>query len=64
MNIEIMNERSKFHRFPGTVKAQLLYEIASPAYLNPDVIGHFDTLRIEQAVVYNAYSRVKVTGSE
>ncbi len=33
----------------GTVKAQLLYEISSPAYLNPDVIGHFDTLAIEQS---------------
>lgn len=32
----------------GTVKAQLLYEISSPAYLNPDVIAHFDTLSIEQ----------------
>ncbi|MDC0873965.1 DUF1446 domain-containing protein, partial [Gammaproteobacteria bacterium] len=32
----------------GTVTAQLLYEISSPAYLNPDVIGHFDTLSIEQ----------------
>ena len=32
----------------GTVTAQLLYEIGSPAYINPDVIGHFDTLKIEQ----------------
>jgi hypothetical protein len=32
----------------GTVKAQLLYEISTPAYLNPDVIAHFDTLSIEQ----------------
>ena len=32
----------------GTVTAQLLYEIGSPAYLNPDVIGHFDTLKIVQ----------------
>jgi hypothetical protein len=32
----------------GTVTAQLLYEISSPAYLNPDVIAHFDTLKIEQ----------------
>jgi len=32
----------------GTVKAQLLYEISDPAYKNPDVIGHFDTLSIEQ----------------
>ena len=33
----------------GTVTAQLLYEIAEPAYLGPDVITHFDTVRIEQA---------------
>jgi hypothetical protein len=32
----------------GTVKSQLLYEIGDPAYKNPDVIGHFDTLKIEQ----------------
>ena len=32
----------------GTVTAQLLYEINSPAYINPDVIAHFDTLKIEE----------------
>ena len=32
----------------GTVTAQLLYEISSPAYINPDVIAHFDTLKIEE----------------
>lgn len=32
----------------GTVKSQLLYEIGDPAYKNPDVIGHFDTLSIDQ----------------
>ena len=32
----------------GTVKAQLLYEISTPAYYNPDVIAHFDTMAIEQ----------------
>ena len=32
----------------GTVTAQLLYEISSPAYINPDVISHFDTLKIKQ----------------
>ncbi|MCW9035439.1 MAG: DUF1446 domain-containing protein [Rhodospirillales bacterium] len=42
----------------GTVKAQLLYEISSPAYLNPDVIGHFDTLSIEET----GQDRVRVTG--
>ena len=42
----------------GTVTAQLLYEISSPAYINPDVIGHFDTLRIEQ----EGKDRVYVSG--
>jgi hypothetical protein len=32
----------------GTVTAQLLYEIGAPAYLNPDVIAHFDTVRVTQ----------------
>ena len=32
----------------GTVTAQLLYEISSTEYLNPDVTGHFDTLQIKQ----------------
>ena len=31
----------------GTVTAQLLYEISSPKYLSPDVIAHFDSLKIE-----------------
>lgn len=42
----------------GTVKAQLLYEISTPAYLNPDVIAHFDTLSIEQ----QSDDRVYVSG--
>jgi Acyclic terpene utilisation family protein AtuA len=33
---------------PGTVTAQLLYEIAGPGYLNPDVVAHFGTLRLGQ----------------
>ena len=33
----------------GTVTAQLLYEIAEPAYANPDVVAHFDTTRLEQS---------------
>jgi hypothetical protein len=33
----------------GTIKAQLLYEISTPAYYNPDVIAHFDTMNIEQS---------------
>jgi Acyclic terpene utilisation family protein AtuA len=31
---------------PGTVTAQLLYEIAGPAYANPDVTAHFDSVRL------------------
>jgi hypothetical protein len=42
----------------GTVTAQLLYEISSPAYLNPDVIAHFDTLKIEE----ESKDRVYVSG--
>ncbi|BFM15011.1 DUF1446 domain-containing protein [Maricurvus nonylphenolicus] len=42
----------------GTVKSQLLYEIGDPAYKNPDVIGHFDTLSIEQT----GEDRVYVSG--
>jgi len=43
----------------GTVTAQLLYEIASPAYVNPDVVAHFDTLRLEQV----GPDRVRVSGT-
>jgi len=32
----------------GTVTSQLLYEIAGPAYLGPDVTTRFDTIRLEQ----------------
>jgi hypothetical protein len=42
----------------GTVTAQLLYEINTPAYLNPDVIAHFDSLSIEQT----GEDRVRVSG--
>jgi hypothetical protein len=31
-----------------TVTAQLLYEIGAPAYLGPDVVAHFDTIRLRQ----------------
>ena len=44
---------------PGTVTAQLLYEIGDPAYLNPDVVTHFDTIRLEQA----GPDRVALTGT-
>ena len=43
----------------GTVKAQLLYEISTPAYYNPDVIAHFDTMQIEQT----GQDRVYVSGT-
>lgn len=45
---------------PGTVTAQLLYEVGSPAYLNPDVTAHFDTLTISQ----EGPDRVRVSGTE
>ncbi len=32
----------------GTVTSQLLYEIASPSYLGPDVSARFDTIELEQ----------------
>ena len=43
----------------GTVTAQLLYEIGDPAYLNPNVVAHFDTIRVEQA----GRDRVALTGT-
>src|SRR5580658_560546 len=42
----------------GTVTAQLLYEIGSPAYLNPDVTARFDTIRLAQA----GPDRVQISG--
>ncbi len=42
----------------GTVTAQLLYEIAGPAYLGPDVTAHFDTIALAQA----GPDRVSITG--
>ncbi len=43
----------------GTITAQLLYEIKAPAYYNPDVIAHFDTMKIEQV----GDDRVYVSGT-
>ena len=43
----------------GTVTAQLLYEIAEPAYANPDVIAHFDTVRLTQ----DGPDRVRLSGT-
>lgn len=39
----------------GTVTAQLLYEISSPKYLNPDVAAHFDKLSIEEIAENKVY---------
>jgi Acyclic terpene utilisation family protein AtuA len=42
----------------GTVTAQLLYEIAGPEYLGPDVTAHFDTI----ALAPDGAHRVAITG--
>ncbi len=42
----------------GTVTAQLLYEIGSERYMNPDVVARFDTIELEQ----EAPDRVRVSG--
>ncbi len=42
-----------------TVTAQLLYEIAAPAYPNPDVVARFDTLRLDET----APDRVRISGT-
>lgn len=42
-----------------TITAQLVYEIGSPAYLNPDVVAHLDTARISQEGV----DRVRIDGT-
>jgi Acyclic terpene utilisation family protein AtuA len=44
---------------PGTVTAQLLYEIAEPAYANPDVVAHFNTIALEQ----DGPDRVRISGT-
>ena len=41
-----------------TVTAQLLYEIACPAYLNPDVIAQFDSIRLSP----EGQDRVRISG--
>ena len=43
----------------GTVTAQLLYEIGSPAYANPDVISRFDTIRLAQ----DGPDKVRISGT-
>jgi hypothetical protein len=44
----------------GTVTSQLLYEIASPTYLGPDVSARFDTIRLEQL----ATDRVRISATK
>jgi Acyclic terpene utilisation family protein AtuA len=41
-----------------TVTAQLLYEIGAPGYLNPDVVAHLDTVRLDPA----GPDRVRISG--
>jgi Acyclic terpene utilisation family protein AtuA len=43
---------------PGTVTAQLLYEIDGPRYQNPDVVARFDTVRLDQ----DGEHRVRISG--
>ena len=43
----------------GTVTAQLLYEIGSERYLNPDVVARFDTIHVSQ----EAPDRVLIAGT-
>jgi hypothetical protein len=43
----------------GTVTAQLMYEVASPRYLNPDVTAFFDTVKLRQ----EGPDRVRVSGA-
>jgi hypothetical protein len=42
----------------GTVTAQLLYEIAGPAYANPDVVARFDTITLAE----EGADRVRIAG--
>jgi len=43
----------------GTITAQLLYEIAEPAYVNPDVVAHFDTIELAP----DGPDRVRMSGA-
>jgi len=43
----------------GTITSQLLYEIAGPRYLGPDVTARFDTIELDQI----APDRVRISGT-
>ncbi len=43
----------------GTITSQLLYEIQSERYLNPDVVSRFDTIELEQL----GRDRVRISGT-
>lgn len=43
----------------GTVTAQLLYEVAGPQYLNPDVTALFDSIHLDQV----GRDRVRISGT-
>ena len=44
----------------GTITSQLLYEIQSERYLNPDVVSRFDTIKLEQRET----NRVLISGTK
>lgn len=44
---------------PGTVTAQLLYEVGDEHYLNPDVTARFDTIEVDQV----GKDRVRLSGT-
>ena len=44
----------------GTVTSQLVYEIAEPAYANPDVVAHFDTVQLREV----GENRVEISGTK
>ncbi len=44
----------------GTVTSQLLYEIGSERYANPDVVSRFDTIQVEE----QAPDRVRIFGTK
>ena len=43
----------------GTVTSQLLYEIGSPTYANPDVMSRFDTIELDEV----GADRIRISGT-